>query len=758
MEAPIHRSCVVCRAQKTRCIPDETDPDACQRCVRLGKQCVFTAIQKRKPRRTNDTRVAELERELRALRTALQNREADSYTAPTSAGTEEAGTYKNAGQELLKDGNTQSQFQRSAGFVAPRSNVKPTHDRGAEQGAGDVVDQGLLSPSAAHQLLESYQTKLYPHYPAVYISPICTADQLRRTKPILFLAIMAASTLQDSPDLSTTLGKRLVKEFANRIVVNSEKSVELIESLLVSSIWFQLPGRFDQLKFCDYMGMATSMAMNIGIHTGPSKKEQGSTLTLEDDAQSIHSAKNASTTSHSQDINHLSSFGFTDNFEAMRTLLAVYMTSANIAMTFRRPATMRMTTYINDCLQNMDRSPSAASGDSNLTRFTRLFMIAEDFSTSFRYHDTGAIASILDTETQLMMTAFNERLTKWRHGVIDSDFSPALRITYHTIRLYLNELVLHIDHSPDNFKAPYRMRDINPSTEIHVPISPAVTAISHLVESSRALLDAFLSIDAVTIRTLPVVYFVRVTFAAFILTVLHTSATSNHSHLAGITDLSDLGAQHYVDKVVLHTRGAIGPNNCRMPAVFYVLLLQIQHWYGQSATMQEKETGNPASNREHDVLDNRITALFTDGLNNLGYSSDKTGQTSTARGPKSSTSFNPIAVNNSMYNTFPRTGSTTFTNDQVPPNAATDFEPSLLSWEALLQSTEQMIHPDDEYRMNRHMTPTGTATTGSDGAQDSQWPLQLDNMEWDDNFFGFPGATPYFAQNEQNAMTSCPTQ
>lgn len=95
MEVPSHRACAHCRSQKgksielgqrstrtdsriafiVRCIMDETNPDVCQRCARSGRPCVFTPLQKRKQRKRTDTRVAELEREMRTMRAMLKNKQ-----------------------------------------------------------------------------------------------------------------------------------------------------------------------------------------------------------------------------------------------------------------------------------------------------------------------------------------------------------------------------------------------------------------------------------------------------------------------------------------------------------------------------------------------------------------------------------------------------------------------------------------------------------------------------------------------------------
>ncbi|KAL8958539.1 MAG: hypothetical protein Q9193_004425 [Seirophora villosa] len=64
------RACESCRARKVRCLPE--DSKACQRCARSGRECVYTAPEKRRRRKRTDTRVAELEHMVHMLAARLE--------------------------------------------------------------------------------------------------------------------------------------------------------------------------------------------------------------------------------------------------------------------------------------------------------------------------------------------------------------------------------------------------------------------------------------------------------------------------------------------------------------------------------------------------------------------------------------------------------------------------------------------------------------------------------------------------------------
>lgn len=170
-------------------------------------------------------------------------------------------------------------------------------------------------------------------------------------------------------------------------------------------------------------------------------------------------------------------------------------------------------------------------------------------------------------------------------------FIPSLRIMYFTIRLFLYELVLHIDHSPEDFKAPYQMGVIHPVQEKEVPIKPAVEAIHDLTQSSHALINTFVGMGVNQVRCLPVFYFVRVSFAAFVLAKLCLSAHSQHSRISGIIDRSVVQAESHVDKLILFVQSLIGPKGQQVPSLFLALLFKLRQWCSHPELIEQRKIG-----------------------------------------------------------------------------------------------------------------------------------------------------------------------
>jgi hypothetical protein len=133
----------------------------------------------------------------------------------------------------------------------------------------DIIDRGIVSLDQATVLFHEYVTELVPHYPAVVFPPTVTAPEIRRTKPTLFLAIIAAAAGKSDPHLYSILNSEILSAYAQQIVIGSQKSLELVQAMIVTSVWYYPPGKFAQLKFYEYIHMAATMAVDIGLGTNP---------------------------------------------------------------------------------------------------------------------------------------------------------------------------------------------------------------------------------------------------------------------------------------------------------------------------------------------------------------------------------------------------------------------------------------------------------------------------------------------------------
>ncbi|KAK1080939.1 hypothetical protein LTR33_005108 [Friedmanniomyces endolithicus] len=645
-ELSSHRACVHCRSQKVRCLPDtnSTNADICSRCAKAGRPCVFTPMQKRKQRKRTDTRVAQLEREMRTMRAALEVKQQGAEGKGVPAGTRSTGGGWGGDGARLVGLPCQASAQHTARSQQgihqepphPRTNMQATQQRQAERSLSrperapeararfgqDVIDRGLLTMATARQLVETYKNDLFPHFPTIPIAASVTADEMRRSRPTLFLAVISAASGKENPDLSATLDKEILEEYATRSLMNSEKSLELVQALLISAVWYHPPSEFGQLKYYEYIHMAATKVMDLGLGTRPkvARSRLGNAAQGREPAKQamLHPAEDASNPDLSMTPRSRDGSPDTGSLESRRTFLACYMICTSVSLSMRRPNMLRVSSYVRECVEYLHRSPDALPRDRILVHWLRLVMIAEEVSVSFSYDDPGGIASITELRAQLMLKDFEKRLSAWWASVPIEDRHGNLTIMYYTNRLFLHEIALHVDHSPEDFRAPYQMGTIThpppapnagPGGDPEVPTQTLAEAIAECITSSHAVLNAFFAMDVDGLRALPVFGYVRVTFAAFALAKLCLSAAHPEARLHRVVDRRALQVEGFMDRAVLHVRNVVGTRRCRVPAIFLALLFKLRQWCMNPELIERAVGDVPAAEGSEDL---RRGASWTD--------------------------------------------------------------------------------------------------------------------------------------------------
>lgn len=119
---------------------------------------------------------------------------------------------------------------------------------------------------SASRLFDRYVSDLAPQRPLVVFPPGTRASQIHRDKPTLFLAVvLVASSGTSDATLCTKLNDLLLQSYAKRIVILGEKSLELIQAILVSTNWHCQSGHYDHMKFYQQLHMAATMAVDIDL-------------------------------------------------------------------------------------------------------------------------------------------------------------------------------------------------------------------------------------------------------------------------------------------------------------------------------------------------------------------------------------------------------------------------------------------------------------------------------------------------------------
>jgi hypothetical protein len=255
---------VSCRAANPRCLQgDLTVQGKYQRCLKYNKEGVLTVLNQKKRQKPTDIRVTELENQIKRLSTLLKKqnfltiqasesifntaktfaydaelqesigsgadvrdrRLGDLYDHQTPPDSSNSGSHSIRNTSASQSLSLNSGFQPTASSATPSSingsfNVKRSRFSGQTL---DFIDRGLLSLNRASSFFERYTRELAQHYPAVIFAVDTCADEIRRSKPVLFLAVIAAGSGTTGAELNRILNEEILKIYADQVIVHGEK-------------------------------------------------------------------------------------------------------------------------------------------------------------------------------------------------------------------------------------------------------------------------------------------------------------------------------------------------------------------------------------------------------------------------------------------------------------------------------------------------------------------------------------------------------
>ncbi|KAI9650505.1 hypothetical protein NHQ30_000521 [Ciborinia camelliae] len=448
----------------------------------------------------------------------------------------------------------------------------------------DVVDRGLITADIATKMFNCYVERMAHHMPAVVFPAGTTAAEIRKTKPILFLAILSASSGTNYPSLQKQLTKEVMSVYADRIVCNGEKTLELIQALHISTLWYWPPEHFEELKFYQLIHIAAVMAIDIGMgkkgKSGRTDKMKSAGLWRD------HPWRRTP-------------YPDPETIEARRTWLGCYFLCCNASMGLRRPNLIRWTSFMAESVDILENSPEAAPTDKILCQWVRSQRIAEEVGIQFSMDDPGASISIADPKVQYALKGFEQELDKWSSSIPPEIQTPSLKLTEHVINLYMHEVAMHVDHNVEEFKPPFTEETFHGASETpDILTSAHVAALSCCLTSIDGILETFLQFDVEVIRCLPVAHFVRVAYAVVVLIKMYFAAANPNGALGKVFIKENIKVERYLDDLVEVFRAAAADERSRPAAKFLMVLLMLKNWFhrqreGKSTPVHNIEPADP---------------------------------------------------------------------------------------------------------------------------------------------------------------------
>lgn len=155
-----------------------------------------------------------------------------------------AGDYENSfpSADSHKSATPNSNIEQES-YHAETPNMPEVRQKGSASQApvayGDDVNSsfanGLINDVESEILLNEFRS-MSDFFPFAAIPSSTTALEMRKEKPILLLAILMTASCKNRP-LQSALERKFRQELANRVIIQAQKSLEFLQSILVYLAW-----------------------------------------------------------------------------------------------------------------------------------------------------------------------------------------------------------------------------------------------------------------------------------------------------------------------------------------------------------------------------------------------------------------------------------------------------------------------------------------------------------------------------------------
>ncbi|QYS95296.1 hypothetical protein H0G86_002591 [Trichoderma simmonsii] len=223
------RACVACTSVKQKCILHR--PNMCQRCERLGKECVFLELSQRKRKRSESRRVEKLENTVNQLITHLTGLTGQDVT-PLASPSRTTQSVISSAEGMLAIPSNSSLSQ--SGNLQDRS---PEPVIGHESACSVVLE--ALNNDETEALLQKFQQKFVPIFPFAAISVYKGSYHIRHLNPFLFLCIVAV-TIGPKHPLWAHVQHEVMNQGIRRMMLGLERNLDLLRGFLVLASWCHL--------------------------------------------------------------------------------------------------------------------------------------------------------------------------------------------------------------------------------------------------------------------------------------------------------------------------------------------------------------------------------------------------------------------------------------------------------------------------------------------------------------------------------------
>ncbi|KAJ5578381.1 uncharacterized protein N7459_007345 [Penicillium hispanicum] len=413
----VSKTCQSCASSKVRCIRNAENPHVCNRCLRLGRECLYRQTGRRFHGFQKDRKIEALESKVKELMSdrAVSTREASGGPSETTTSTrsEESAT---EGDGVGHDGSDE-----------------------------DVIARGFLDMEMAESYVQTFKTVMTPHFPFVVIGPHILASQLRQEKPFLFLAVLASASYENMP-LQRSLGAEVKKAVASRMILNGEVSFDMLQGLLVYLAWYA--SEFTNID-CQRVLVYLTLIDRSHYHTKPHRFTQflqlAVSLVIElrlDRPPKTETWRTNLRFAPQYDLNEQTNTRLSWGSDEKRAMIGCYYLSSSMAILLQKHSAFPYISYIEDCSQSLD-DVGEYYHDKYITHLVQIQHIVGKIDRLSATHfpelsKAGSGSELYVTNVKSDLEAFRSRLHFNLYEL------PFLAIHFHATELCLYQIALNL--------------------------------------------------------------------------------------------------------------------------------------------------------------------------------------------------------------------------------------------------------------------------------------------------------------------------
>lgn len=253
------RACIACRNTKTKCLPSEAS-DSCEACLKRSRPCIMPGPVKTRMR--SSEKFHELEKKIATLTSALAARPRSETHSASKQSTTSSGEVTRASISHVSNEPFNKQPAQSAPLTPYQDGVGITSMNRTQ----DIIDLGFIDIPTAEVLFNHYNMTMRPILPTTGLSIDRDIGQIRKTRPILFLAILAVSSASILPSFEPRLVLELNEQLARHIFILGTQSIDLVQALLLYSFYYIRPSSSQNFSQTQYVSSAVALSYNLSLH------------------------------------------------------------------------------------------------------------------------------------------------------------------------------------------------------------------------------------------------------------------------------------------------------------------------------------------------------------------------------------------------------------------------------------------------------------------------------------------------------------